>query len=237
MTEEDLAGQGGTVANSGEASTVEGNVLSHPQIFPVPLELQPSWMRTSRTPAREDELQSRYDSLEVFPENTLETEQTETKGQLTRTLGVVRDVFEALYPTPPGQPRVNSPLPTPDQREVLFAELAKTHPDLQLYHGGDLDYIGGHWSFSISEALTYTKRGSGGQGRNYPTLRTIQVGDLMAAVSQYSQFRGKTSTREIIGGGNNFGKYEINWRRLAESGYMPTSSIKEFKPPALAIKR
>lgn len=234
MNEDQSAGNPDqTESMSGPTAAPDIKVVPQPT-YSLPPELQPSWIKSLRTQEREEYLRAKYAALDEFPQSMVDQENDGGNGYGTKTVATVRAELGSNYSG-------RNPVLNPWQIGELFLALERNQPDLELSHGGDLDYIGADWTFDVNEAIGYTRLGSGAQSRDYPTLRVVTVKDLMASIrklnviTQSESQSGRripleSTVRDVVGGGNSFIKYHVNWNNLAERGCMP--AMKEYKPPA-----
>ncbi len=112
----------------------------------------------------------------------------------------------------------------------LFDLFVKLPSETMIYHGGDLSYVGSHWTFDIDTALNFVYSGYSGEIRKRPTLRVIKVSDLMTAMIKMAEAEGKNIFRifiDLIGQGTTWKNQEINIKKLNElinKGYLPSIS-------------
>jgi hypothetical protein len=163
-------------------------------------------------------LGSEYQTVPVLPKELYDLEHVVTNGEETVTLGIVKSYLDPSFCNDITYTKPLGPL-------YLLQRLPG---DTKIFHGGDLKYIGRHWTFDIDTAINFMNSGYDGEHRDHPTLRIIRAGDLLEKIMEACEKKQTGlpfSASDIVGSGTTWKNLEISLKKLQTNNCEPKIEI------------
>lgn len=169
-----------------------------------------------------------YSKLEIYPLEKAGLKPTQHEGEWTSALDQMvplvqkylgKNAGDILYP------------------QAILYVMEQLPPDTEIYHGGDLSFVGNFWSYDLHTALSFCATGPQGEIHHHPTIRVIKVGDLLEFIKNKSKKNNDSliwTFTHNVGGGNSWRDLEMNFTNfLGQNFELPP--IKCYKPPTVEL--